>query len=405
MLIHTKSLTPLLFASSSDILQIYRCNLSSVWECVHREEGTRHCVKMIDKRRFSCRADKESTLREIGMLTSLQTYQSSCFPRLVQVTEDSNQHYLVMDYVEGGSLASMIPTRKQLTEEHIHSIARSLLLSIAELHRLSVAHFNLTPENILLEPNLSDVVLCDFGSAWDLHNSKSFGRGLVTVYDGSSCIGNTTIRGGTSPRLGSLHYAAPELLGAEKEFGLAADMWSIGVLLYQLFCNRLPFEDVSKLALKEKITAVKYQFSGKEWHGVSRGAKQLISTLLHPDPQVRMTVGEALIHPWITQPNFSLRDGSPRDNSSPKSSKTANKRRTSLVQRLWGRMKSNPSLESSSSECPPSPLKTSREYLEVAIKTTTSTVSTTSQTTSPNAAWASTLPRPLDDFRRPLMGL
>jgi len=388
---------------------------------------------MIDKRRFTCKADKESALREIGILTSLQTYQSSRLPRLVQVTEDDHQYYLVMGYVEGGNLASFRQSKHCLLEDHIQAIARSLLLSVAELHRLSVAHFNLSPDNILLGPNHCDVVLCDFGCAWDLQNTNfttitnTLSSMSATIHSSSSSsAGSTSPPAGNSvPRCGTLQYAAPEVIGSCKEFGLATDMWSVGVILYELFCGRLPFEDVSKRALKGKIASGKYKFNGKEWHQVSRGAKQFISTLLHPDPQVRMTVGEALTHPWMTQPvPGSIANDAPRDGVRSKSS-SRDKRRPgpSLVQRLLGRLRPDyaaPASSSSSSRhssaTQPMALKSKNNaessILDLSLETTLSAATTVSQSSIPDhplsneRSWEATVPRPLDDYRRPsLVGL
>lgn len=393
--------------------QIYRCNISTIWECVHREHGTRHCVKVMDKRRFTCRADKESSLREISMLTSLQTYQSTYLPRLVQITEDHNQYYLVMDYVEGGNLGALRQAKHHLPEDHVRAITRSLLLGIDEIHRLSVAHLNLSPDNILLEPNFCDVVLCDFGYAWDLRHfnlSLLASRwGVVSPMSLKTGLGNTSAVG-TTPRCGNLQYSAPEVIGIEKEFSLAVDMWSVGVILYQLLCGRLPFEDVSKRSLKEKIASGKFKFSGQEWHEVSRGAKQFISALLHPDPGVRMTVGEALTHPWMTQPlendNWLL-DASQK---SPSSDKNGKERCNSLVYRLMGKLRSCSSLEVSTSPppSPPTPLKSNTQALLLDLSKSSTFSSCTVTQESPHPSSTSTkslilqpsLPRPLDDYRR-----
>ena len=302
-------------------------------------------MKIIDKRRFTCRAEKESAKREIEILTSLQAFGSSHFPHLLKITEDEYHHYLVMDYVEGGSLAALRQTKQHLPEHHIQAVARSLLLSLEKLHRSCVAHLNLTLDNILVESNLCDVVLCDFGNAWDFHNANftfvtTSGGRVVASADDESVTAAYTSTEVYGPLLGSLHYAAPELIGSEKKFGLAADMWSVGVVLFELFCGRLPFDGISYRALKEKIVSGKYQFSDKEWHKVSRGAKQFISLLLHPDLQVRMTVGEALTHPWMTG-NGYYPQGIPSPSSKPR-------HLVSLMQRLWGKVRYNSSMGSNS---------------------------------------------------------
>ena len=390
---------------------------------MHREEGTRHCVKMIDKRRFTGPLDQESALREIIMLSVLQHYQSRHVPRLLMITESDHQYYMVMDYVEGENLSVFRQSRHHLPEQQVKDIARSLLLGVAELHRLSIAHWNLCPENVLLQRNLCDVVLCDFGCAWDMRNYSGYsmnwgGRvggggqrtSLVDCYVEKENRKNTRRR---IPRCGSLQYAAPEVLGSDKEFGLAADMWSVGVILYQLFCGRLPFEDVSKRALKEKIVSGKFKFHGKEWHDISRGAKQFLSSLLHPDPQVRMTVGEALSHPWIA-PQRPSKDNCLNDPSRKPTCPVKNEKgHGGLVKRLWGNWRSNSALESRSppSSGPTTPLKAHVELLllsELSVNNTSTlsmdsdskvSISMSSIEDSQKGPRQGTLPRPLDDYR------
>jgi serine/threonine protein kinase len=336
------------------------------------------------------------------------------------ITENDHHFHIVMDYVEGGNLSILRQGQHHLPENHVKAIARSLLLGIAELHTLSIAHWNLCPENILLEPTLCDIVLCDFGCAWDMHYDSGYamtrGHGGRRPSNVDCQLGNEdgTKTRTCTPRCGSLQYAAPEVLGSEKEFGLAADMWSVGVIVYQLLCGRLPFIDISKHALKEKITSGKFKFHGKEWHDISRGAKQFLSALLHPDPQVRMTVGEALAHPWMAIPKSQSSGNSLGDTPSKPTYPIKNdKHRYGLVKRLWGKWRSSSTLEpiSSSPESSPTPLKSHIEWLLLAELNNASTLSMDSdskvslsvapiEVSHRCPSWQRTLPRPLDEYRR-----
>jgi serine/threonine protein kinase len=338
---------------------------------------------MTDKRRFTCRADDEAAIREISMLTALQEFQCRHLPRVIHVTEDENRYFLVMDYVQGGNLSMMIQIQHHFSELHVQAIGRSLLFAVAEMHRLSLGHFSLSPENILLRAGTTtnEVVLCDFGCALDLRFSRGTGSGTNSV---SNPVGS-------SPRYGALCYAAPELLGNDQEYGLAADLWSVGVILYELLCGRLPFEDVSKRALKDKISAGKFKFTGSEWHIVSRSAKQFISSLLHPDPQVRLTVGEALGHPWIVLRRYG--DESP---GSPKKTKLRNQ-----LKRLFGR-----SRDVEKEQLEHEPVDSSQRITNPPKLPELSTESTLTDSDSFGAGSSISLPRPLEYYRRPrLVGM
>jgi len=272
-------------------IQVCSRNVSTIWECVHRETGDRYCVKMTDKRRFSSRADGLATRREMAVLTSLQRLQCRQVPRLVHVSEDRNKCYVAMEYVPGGNLSTALYEQHHFDELRVKGMVRSLLSAMGEMHRVSHGHFNLSPGNILLRSTgLDEVVVCDFGCALDL-------RSVSASSAGNPKSEYSMVRSALDH--GALFYTAPELLKKDKSYELAADLWSVGVIVYQLLCGRLPFEDVSRRALKNKIALGKFQFTGSEWHSVSRTAKQFISSLLHPDPQVRLTIDEALDHPWL----------------------------------------------------------------------------------------------------------
>jgi serine/threonine protein kinase len=345
---------------------------------------------MIDKRRFTRQSDCAATIREIAVLTSLQTLQSKHLPRLVHVSEDKKQYYVVMDYIQGGSLSTRLQMQQSLCEVRVQGIGRSLLLAVAELHRLSLGHFNLSPDNILLNAGRdNEVVLCDFGYALNL----CFSTGLAS--NTSSACWNA----GSSPRYRVLHYVAPELLWKEANYGLAADLWSVGVILYEMFCGHLPFEGASRRVLKDKILLGKFEFAGNEWHSVSRSAKQLISSLLHPDPQVRLTVGEALEHPWIASRRLVDEIQVPLP---PKKTKLRNK-----LKRIFGRTRE---LDSHQLQRPLkvsfSPrIPTSLKHSDLSTASTL-TDSQSNGTGSSEVRARKTLPRPLGYYRRPrLVGL
>jgi calcium/calmodulin-dependent protein kinase I len=263
-------------------------------------------VKAVDRRRFTSAQDETAALNEIAMMSFLREYASEKnVVQPIQISQDPHRFYIVMNLVEGGNLASYL-SQERMGEEQVQSLAKSLLESLAELHSFGIGHFNLQPENVLLGPDFQ-VSLCDFGNAAFVEEK------------------------GSIRRQSNLAYASPEEL--LKRPGLASDMWSVGVILYYSFCGHLPFDDSSKQKLKGKIFGYSYDFSSREWDLVSRSAKQFLSSLLHPDPQIRMTAKEALGHSWLSssQPNRSL---------------VKRRRRVRLVDHVWGRLKKRPQKDS-----------------------------------------------------------
>ncbi len=111
--------------------------------------------------------------------------------------------------------------------------------------------------------------------------------------------------------VGTPLYLAPEVMALamgtrEPEFesacgyGKAVDMWSLGVVLYIVLSGRPPWDDRNFGALCETVLKGAYSFPIERWDGVTPLAKDLCRRMLTVDPAERITVDEALAHPWLT---------------------------------------------------------------------------------------------------------
>uniref|UniRef100_A0A8C3VE18 Protein kinase domain-containing protein n=1 Tax=Catharus ustulatus TaxID=91951 RepID=A0A8C3VE18_CATUS len=98
---------------------------------------------------------------------------------------------------------------------------------------------------------------------------------------------------------GTPEFVAPEIVNYEP-LGLAADMWSIGVITYILLSGASPFLGETKQETLANITAVNYDFDEEFFSNTSDLAKDFIRKLLVKDTRKRLTIQEALSHPWIT---------------------------------------------------------------------------------------------------------
>lgn len=112
--------------------------------------------------------------------------------------------------------------------------------------------------------------------------------------------GNTVVS-----QCGTPGYIAPEIL-QNIPYGKAVDMWSFGVILYILLGGYPPFHDDNQRALFRKIVKAEYQFHPDYWNTVSDEAKDLIRGLLTVDMTKRLTVDQALNHPWLKQSDATL---------------------------------------------------------------------------------------------------
>lgn len=137
--------------------------------------------------------------------------------RVHDVGEVNGQIFLSMEYVDGEDLASLLRRIGRLPADKALEIARKLCAGLAAAHEKGVLHRDLKPANVMLDAR-GQVLLTDFG--------------LAGIADE---IASSEVRSGTPA------YMAPEQL-AGKEVTVRSDLYSLGLVLYELFTGRRPFE-------------------------------------------------------------------------------------------------------------------------------------------------------------------
>jgi serine/threonine-protein kinase len=154
--------------------------------------------------------------------------------------------YLVMEYVEGCDLFELIMERGPLSPANIVAILSQVLAALAVAHDMAVVHRDLKPENIMIVRGTSDdgqaidvVKVCDFGIAKILD---------TPVSERESRRRHST----TGLLVGTPAYMSPEQARGEK-LDARSDLYSVGVVLYELLTGRVPFdgESVLSIALKQ----------------------------------------------------------------------------------------------------------------------------------------------------------
>lgn len=136
---------------------------------------------------------------------------------LATIDEDS-QHYIVMEYIEGGSLADLLLKQPQLPFDQVVSICLELSDALSRAHHLHILHRDLKPANILLAadgtPHLTDFGLARIGELPRLTHTGSI--------------------------LGTFYYLSPEAFEG-REVNERSDLWSFGVVMYEMIAGHLPF--------------------------------------------------------------------------------------------------------------------------------------------------------------------
>lgn len=186
---------------------------------------------------------------------------------------ESEQEFCVVTEFAQGELFEILEDDKCLPEEQVQAIAKQLVRALHYLHSNRIIHRDMKPQNILIGAG-SVVKLCDFG----------FARAMST---------NTVVLRSIK---GTPLYMAPELV-REQPYNHTADLWSLGVILYELFVGQPPFYTNSVYALIRHIVKdpVKYP------DNMSQNFKSFLKGLLNKVPQNRLTWPTLLEHPFVQE--------------------------------------------------------------------------------------------------------
>ena len=220
----------------------------------------------------------ESLLKEVIVLSSLRNENIVGYIGSAVV---GNFLLIVMEYVSGGSLAAIMTqfgvVDMAVTQRYVRDIVRGL----AFLHRSGVIHQDIKPHNVLLMID-GQCKLTDFGASAKINQ-------LGTTDDGKI--------EGTPP------YIAPEQADGKK--CMASDVWSVGILTYQLLTGTVPFapEAINGLTPYGFVSALSSSEGNLETTldvaPISGAARDFVDVILNRDPTKRPTADQLLHHPFL----------------------------------------------------------------------------------------------------------
>ncbi|XP_055471946.1 ribosomal protein S6 kinase alpha-2 isoform X2 [Meriones unguiculatus] len=246
--------------------------------CVHKATAAEYAVKIIDK-------SKRDPSEEIEIL--LRYGQHPNIITLKDVYDDGKYVYLVMELMRGGELLDRILRQRCFSEREASDVLYTIARTMDYLHSQGVVHRDLKPSNILYmdeSGNPESIRICDFGFAKQLRAENGL---LMTP-----CY--------------TANFVAPEVL-KRQGYDAACDVWSLGILLYTMLAGFTPFAngpDDTPEEILARIGSGKYALSGGNWDSISDAAKDVVSKMLHVDPQQRLTAVQVLKHPWIVNREY-----------------------------------------------------------------------------------------------------
>ncbi|XP_062218354.1 CBL-interacting serine/threonine-protein kinase 21-like isoform X2 [Phragmites australis] len=250
------------------------------------ETGGTAAVKIIDKEmvlknKLMCQVKRE--------ISAMKLLNHPNIVKIYEVIATKTKICLVMEYVSGGQLSDKLSHLKRLDEREAKRYFHQLIDAVDYCHRVGVYHRDLKPENLLLD-NQGNLKVSDFGLCVLTKPGQ-----LLSTSCGSPC------------------YMAPEVILHKSYDGAAADVWSCGVILFELLAGYLPFQDRSLTNLYRMISRA--QFSFPQWFTPLQ--KKLISRILNPSPIRRAKISDIFDDEWFQEKyNPSTMTGNDIDHSS-----------------------------------------------------------------------------------------
>ncbi len=195
---------------------------------------------------------------------------------IFSVGEGNGLVYFIMGYIDGESVAARLKRRGRLPVEEARRIMKETADALSAAHGVSVVHRDIKPDNILLEGTRGRVMVTDFGIAKAL----------------SSVSGGTLTTAGVA--IGTPSYMSPEQAAGEKEIDGRSDVYSLGIVSYQMLTGELPFNapTVAGILMKQ-ITEVAPLVSSKRTE-VPEDLSLAVSRCLEKDPENRWPTADAL---------------------------------------------------------------------------------------------------------------
>ncbi|XP_054552475.1 MAP/microtubule affinity-regulating kinase 4-like [Talpa occidentalis] len=239
-------------------------SFSKVKLAQHARTGRKVAVKIMRKAKMPSR---EFLAREVGCMRALHHPN---IVRLFEVVDTGAEVMLVMELAKGGDLEGYLNERGRLPESEARRIFRQVLSALSYCHSKGVAHRDLKPENLLMDDN-GNIKLADFGLS-----VRCADEGL------STCCG-------------SPEFLAPEIYLHQTYKGPTADVWSLGVTLYNMLTGELPFAGTSCQELRASVLSAHYYKPDY----LSDQCRDLLSKMLVLDPQSRSTLESVIEHPWV----------------------------------------------------------------------------------------------------------
>ena len=234
----------------------------------HNETKEKYALKVIDKKKLlNMYGNCDIIYNEIKIHSKLE------HPNIIRLYSFKETEYeinIIMEYAKNGNLYQLISKNKKgFSEQKAFHYFIQVVNAVYFLHENQIIHRDIKPENLLIGEN-DTIKLCDFGWA----------KNLTLKNRSSYC--------------GTVEYMAPEIIESDN-YDFSVDIWSLGILLYELLFGHSPFKDKTTKNTIVNIKLHELKFD-KE---ISEDCKDLINKLLEVNKEKRINIKDILTHNFV----------------------------------------------------------------------------------------------------------
>jgi hypothetical protein len=249
--------------------EIARGGMGVVYKAVHTALGRGVALKVLHSQYSGDPAFVQRFLREARAMARLD---HANIIRVFDVAEDAGSHYIVMEYFPAIDLKRVILERSDLPVDECLAIGEQIAEGLAYAHEQGIVHRDIKPGNVMISES-GQVKIADFGIAAAADEISVTATGQV---------------------LGTPEYMSPEQARGDELDG-RSDLYSLGMVLYELLTGRTPFKSISKMAIVGKLLYEDAELPLDFPPQVPEPLRELVRTLLCRDPAGRVADAATLV--------------------------------------------------------------------------------------------------------------
>lgn len=282
---HVQASMPKTFGDYDLIEEVARGGMGVVYKALHRQLNRISAIKMIVSGRFSSVEELQRFHIEAEAAAKLD------HPGIVpvyEIGEVDGQAFFAMKYIEGGSLADHIGSFRDRPREAMELLAK-VVRAVQHAHQRGILHRDLKPANILVDHDGSPLIT-------DLGLAKKTGGGSNLTHTGAV--------------LGTPSYMSPEQASGNSIITTAADIYSLGAIMYELLTGRPPFQGDSAMDIVMKVINSAPEKPSKHRTDVDRDLELICMKCLESNPADRFTAADGLandLEAWLAGDSISIK--------------------------------------------------------------------------------------------------